>query len=338
MRTLQGRLLIETVGSVVLKGNFLGDPRLREVPVYLPPSYAEDTERRYPVIFFLLGFTGLPKTFVQAHPWRESAVERFERLIEEGKASEAILVIPDGFTRYGGSQYLNSEGTGRYEDHVVAELAPYIDARFRTLAKPEGRALMGKSSGGYGSLVLAMRHPDVFGHAVSHSGDTLFEVSCAADFPRCVNALAAHGGRFAEFLKAFAASRDKLSLSHELINMAAMSSVYSPNPKSPFGFDLPFDERTGQAVPAVFERWLAHDPVRLAARHAKALKSLKSLYFDCGTKDEYYLHMGARALERELKRLKVPHVYEEHGGSHRGIDDRYDAGFARLNAAFPRGR
>lgn len=335
---LSGKLLMETVGSLVLKGNPLGDPRLREIPVYLPPSYTEGVERRYPVIYFLLGFTGYPKSAAQSHPWRENAIERFDRLIASGKASEAILVMPDGFTRYGGGQYLNSEGTGRYEDHLVGELIGYIDGRYRTVAGPGGRAVMGKSSGGYASWVLAMRHPGIFGHCVSHSGDCLFEVGYGLEFPRCVDKLAAYGGDFKSYLDAFAAAPDKNSLPHELINMAAMSSVYSPNPKSALGFDLPFDPRTGQVVEKVFSRWLAQDPVRLAAKHAKALKSLKTLYFDAGTKDEFALHLGARALSRELERLKVPHEHAEHGGGHFGIDDRYDEGFARLKTGFGRAR
>ncbi|MBI5597889.1 MAG: esterase [Elusimicrobia bacterium] len=335
---LAGKLLMETVGSVVLKGNPLGDPRLREVPVYLPPSYFEGTERRYPAVYFLQGFTGLAKWTALSHPWRENPIERFDRLIGEGRAPEAVLVMPDGFTRYGGGQYINSEGTGRYEDHLVCELVGYIDSKYRTRAVPAGRALMGKSSGGYAALVLSMRHPDVFGHCVSHSGDSLFEVSCAADFPNCVNALAAYGGDFKKFLEAFAAARDKDRLDHSLLNMAGMASTYSPNPKSPLGFDLPFDPLTGQTVEEVFARWLEHDPVRLAAKHAKALKSLKTLYFDCGVKDEFHLHMGARALARELKRLKVPFVHEEHEGGHMNIPHRYDVGFARLKTGFERAR
>ncbi|MDE2293437.1 MAG: esterase, partial [Elusimicrobia bacterium] len=284
--TLQGKLLVETVGSLALKGNPLGDPRLREVPVYLPPSYMEGTSRRYPVVYFLVGFTGLPKTAVQTHPWRETIVERFERLIVQGTAPEALLVLPDGFTRYGGGQYLNSAGTGRYEDHIVEELVPYVDSRFRTRAAPEGRAVMGKSSGGYAALVLAMRHAGVFGHCVCHSGDCLFEIGYGAEFPRCVRALEAYGGDFKAFLDDFSAARDKFALPHELLNAAAMSSVYSPNPKSPLGFDLPFDTRTGQTDMKVFKRWLAQDPLRLAAKHAKDLRALRTLYFDCGVKDE----------------------------------------------------
>ncbi|MFH1725657.1 MAG: alpha/beta hydrolase-fold protein [Elusimicrobiota bacterium] len=331
---INGTLLNETLGSVVLKGNPLGDPRLREVPVYVPPSYFKDRVRRYPVVYFLTGFIGTPKGVVDTHPWKESLVERLDRLIAAGEARESILVIPDCFTRYGGSQYINSEGAGRYEDHIVSELVPYIDDKYRTPGAAEGRAVMGKSSGGYGALVLGMRHPDVFGHVVCHSGDMFFEMSYASDFPKCVNALAQYGGSFARFVREFGRTREKIRLPHSLVGMAGMSCCYSPNPKSPMGFDIPFDESTGETVPKVFKRWQAHDPVRLAARHAGGLKRLRTLFFDCGTRDEYYLHLGARKLSRELKRLGVRHVYEEHPFGHSDMNERYDEGFKRLSEGF----
>ncbi|MEK7384029.1 MAG: esterase, partial [Elusimicrobiota bacterium] len=109
---MNGRLQIETVSSLVLKGNPLGDPRRREVPVYLPPSYGAKRGRRYPVIFYLPGFTGTGRGSVNCNPWKENVVERFDRLISTGKSHEAILVIPDCFTAFGGSQYLNSGATG----------------------------------------------------------------------------------------------------------------------------------------------------------------------------------------------------------------------------------
>lgn len=333
---MKGKVLVETLGSVVLKGNPLGDPRLREVPVYLPPSYMKDVKVRYPVVFFLPGFTGTSLGAVQTHPWKEGVVERLDRLIAARKVRECVMVVPDGFTRYGGSQYIDSEGTGRYEEHIVSELVPYIDSKYRTRGGPAGRAVMGKSSGGYGALGLAMRHPDVFGHAVCHSGDMAFDLCYAAEFPKCVNALAAYGGRFLKFWKAFIASREKLRLPHELVMMAACCSCYSPNPKSPMGFDLPFDEHTGEPVPRVWERWLALDPLRLASKHARGLRKLRTLYFDCGAKDEYDLHLCARRFSRELKRLRVPHVCEEHGLGHFDMDGRYDIGLKRLSDGFGR--
>ncbi len=327
---MKGRVIWETVGSVVLKGNPLGDPRLREIPVYLPPSYASAPKRRYPVVYYLTGFTGTVRGKIETHPWKESLVERLDRLIDSHKAPECILVVPDCFTRYGGSQYRNSEGTGLYEDHVVSELVPYIDAKYRTRTGAFYRAVMGKSSGGYGALWLGMRYPDVFAHVVCHSGDMFFDVCYAGDFPKCVNALAAFGGSFKRFVKEFSLAREKMSFPHELINIAGMGSTYSPNRKSPIGFDIPFNEKTGEIVPAVWKRWLACDPVRLAPRFTRALKSLKTLYFDCGKKDEFNLHLGARKFSQVLKGLGVRHVYEEHGLGHFDMDERYDLSFKRL--------
>jgi len=327
---MNGKIIRETVGSVVLKENALGDPRLREFPVYVPPSYGSEKSRRYPVIYYLTGFTGTARGMVDAHPWKETLVARLDRLIKEKKTKEFIMVIPDCFTRYGGSQYVNSAGTGRYEDHIVSELVPYIDAKYRTQRDERFRAVMGKSSGGYGALYLGMRHSDVFGHVVSHSGDMFFEMCYAPEFPKCVNALARYGGAFRTFLRRFSESRDKFSFPNELINMAGMASCYSPNKKNPIGFDLPFDERTGELKPLVWGKWLAYDPVRMAEKHAGALKRLKTLYFDCGSKDEFFLHLGARKFSDTLKKIGVRHVYEEHGFGHFNMSERYDLSLARL--------
>jgi enterochelin esterase family protein len=337
---MKGKLVIETVGSVALKGNALGDPRLREIPVYLPPSYLQDPSpsKRWPVIYYLVGFTGTSQKAVFSDPWRENIVERFDRLVSTRKAREAILVIPDCFTRLGGSQYRNSEGTGRYEDHIVKELVGYIDSKYRTTGSAAGRAVMGKSSGGYGALMLAMGNPDVFSHAVSHSGDMFFELCYGSEFPRCATALGGYDGSFLKFLTRFASARDKTKFPHELINMAGMASCYSPNKRSDYGFDLPFDERTGETNPKVFKRWLENDPVRVAPKRAAALKKLTTLFFDCGTRDEFHLHLGARKFSDTLKSLKVKHAYEEHEFGHFDMSGRYDVGFARLTAGFKKAK
>jgi enterochelin esterase family protein len=102
-----GRVQVETVGSIVLKDNPLGDPRVRQVPVYLPPSYGK-TGRSFPVIYCLASFGSTGRSFLNFHPWRESLPERFDRLINEGRAAECVLIMPDCFTSFGGSQYLDS--------------------------------------------------------------------------------------------------------------------------------------------------------------------------------------------------------------------------------------
>jgi enterochelin esterase family protein len=328
---MKGHVQLETISSGVLNGNPLGDPRRREVPIYLPPGCGSQ-KRRYPVIYYLSGFTGGGRTAVNVKLWSENIVERFDRLVAEGKAKPAIMVIPDCITAYGGSQYVNSTATGRYEDHITTELIPFIDDKYPTLATAKGRALLGKSSGGLGALRLGALYPDLFAHVASHSGDMLFEVCYGGDFPKFVNALHKYGGSPEKLAKAFRASRDKEGFDFAAINLLGMASCYSPNPKSPLGFDLPCDPRTGEVVPAVWARWKAFDPVALAPRRKAALKKLSTLFFDAGRRDEWFLHLGARKLSDTLKSLGVRHVHEEHERGHMDMAPRYDRSLALLTS------
>lgn len=329
---MNGRVQLETLSSVVLKDNPLGDPRRREMPVYLPPSYGAARGRRYPVLYYLHGFTGTGRGVVNYNPWRENLPERLDRLIAQKKAPEAILVMPDGFTLYGGSQWVNSAATGRYEDHVVEEAVAFIDDKFATVRAPEGRAVFGKSSGGFGALSIAMRRPGVFAHAASHSGDMAFDLCYATDIPKYVTALGKYGDSPERFVAAFRKSRERESFDHAVVNMIAMASCYSPNPKAKLGFELPCAPRTGALDEAVWHRWLAFDPVAAAAGRAAALRALKTLWFDAGARDEFHLHIGARRFSDVLKRLRVPHVYEEHAFGHFDMQARYDVSLALLSS------
>lgn len=311
--------------SRVLRGNPLGDPHVRRTPVYLPPSYPKG---RYPVYYMLTGFTGFGELLIQRGAWSESLPERLDRLIAAKKMGEAIVVMPDCFTRFGGSQYLNSSATGRYEDHVVRELVPYIDQRYRTNGR---RAVMGKSSGGYGAMLLGMRHPDVFHALACHSGDMYFEYCYQSDFPKAVDLLRKHGG-LSKFLKAWERMPKRLAGDlHAAVNTIAMAACYSPRGKS---FDLPFDESTGEIRPAVWKRWKSLDPVELLDRHARDLKKLRCVFVDCGTRDQFALHHGARIFAAKARRLGVRLVHEEFDDDHSSIAYRYDRSFEVLHRAF----
>lgn len=330
---MTSQVVIETLHSDVLRGNPLGDPHVRQVPIYLPPGYA-DSRERYATAYMLAGYTGKGQMMLNASAWDENLPERLDRLIASGAMRPMIVVMPDCMTRYGGSQYINSAATGRYEDHLTQELIPFIDARYRTLADREHRAVLGKSSGGYGAMLTGMRHSDLFAYVADHSGDKYFELCYKPDFPKCLNGLAKYGGA-RKFLAGFPHPRPRPRHWMDVIAILAMAACYSPNPDSPLSFDLPFDEYTGELNEQVWARWLEHDPVYLLTAHAEALRSLRLLYLDCGSSDEYNLHYGARLFVERLKPLGIEHIYEEFDDGHMNIQYRYDVSFARISAAMP---
>jgi S-formylglutathione hydrolase FrmB len=323
----RGTTVVELFESQALKGNPLRDPHAREIPVYLPPSYERDRSRRYPVIYWLHGFTGTGLSSINRSLWTPSLPELMDRVIADG-APETILVMPDGSTRYGGSQFINSPATGRYEDHIVGELVPYIDATYRTNASPGHRGTVGKSSGGYGALVLAMRNPDVFGAVASHSGDMYFESCYKPFFWKGLNAINKHGD-LQRFLKAFDAMPKKEREAMEALTiLVAMAMAYSGNPDGTY--EMPVDVKTGEMRDAVWSRWLEWDPVYMAERHADALRKMKLVYIECGRKDEWNLHYGARVLSGRLKALGVKHEHQEFDDDHGNIQYRYVESMRRL--------
>lgn len=318
------------ISSSVLSDNALGDPTQRTAGVYLPPGY-DSSRQRYPVVYVLVGFNSRGTMLMNDSPWDENIAQRMDRLIASGTVQPMILVMPDCLTRYGGSQYLNSSATGRYEDHLLQELVPFIDRNYRTIAERGCRAVIGKSSGGYGAIMLAMRQPQVFGLAASHSGDMYFELCYKPAFIACVRELQKYDGGLAAFLRELRTIRPRDAGYHTLLNTVAMASCYSPNPDAPHGFDLPFDPRTGEIIEPVWQRWLAWDPVHLAARHADALQSLDLLFVDAGQRDEFNLQFGARIFCDKLQQLGIRHVHEEFDDGHLNIPYRYDISLQRIS-------
>jgi len=318
-RPLSGTIKHLTLDSALLKGNPLGDPHIRTFPVYLPPGY-DDSDQRYPVIYALAGFTGTGLNMTGFAVWEESLPEQVDDLIAGSGCPPVIVVMPDCFTRLGGSQYVNSTATGPYEDYLTDEVITFVDGELRTLTERERRGIIGKSSGGYGALTLVMKHPGLFAAAACHSGDLYFEYAYLRDFPKAVDALNQYGG-VEGLLKEFAGATKK-GLLIPALNIIAMAAAYSPEGNQP---RLPFELPAGELVPEVWERWLAHDPVRMVEQEpfAEALRGLKLLYLDAGDRDEYALHLGARIFIERLKALDIPYHYEEYSDGHFGINYRY---------------
>ncbi len=150
---LRGRLEHFEFDSTLLRGNALGDSHRRTVSVYLPPEYDRAPERRFPVFVDLVGFMSSGPAQVGWKAFEESVPERLERLVRIKAMGPVVAVFPDCWTRLGGNQYINSSAVGNYADHLVREVVPQVDERYRTAADPRKRAVFGKSSGGYGALI-----------------------------------------------------------------------------------------------------------------------------------------------------------------------------------------
>lgn len=326
----KGTVVVETIESEVLKNNKPNDPFVRELYVYLPPDYEANSAKHYPSVYVLTGFTGRGKMLLNDHAFTPTLAQRMDKLIAENKIQPMIVAMPDCFTYYGGSQYINSTATGRYEDYLIDEIVPHVDKTFRTLNDRDSRAVVGKSSGGYGALVHAMRHADTFGLAASHSGDCYFDYCYLPDFPKAFRAIK---GDVKKFLEKFWGEEKKRKGDFDAFNIIGMSASYSPYMNAPLGFHLPFDLETGEIIETVWQEWLLHDPVRMVEKHADALRSLKLLFIDAGTRDEWFLDVGAKVLISRLKEHNVNFINEEFDDGHMNVSYRFDRSFEEISKA-----
>lgn len=317
----QGTVEVKKLRSEVLKNNPPGDPSGRDVIVYLPPDY-EQSEKRFPVVYCLTGFTGRGRMLLNDSAFTPNLAGRMDKLIDTGKIQPMIVVMPDCFTHYGGSQYINSSATGNYEDYLTEELISFVDENFRAIPGKNSRAVMGKSSGGYGALICGLRHADKFGLVCSTSGDAYFEHCYLPDIPKAFRAIKGEPKKFVETFWNEEAKKGKEDFSG--FNIIGMSACYSPNENAELGFDLPFDLKTGEIRADIWGKWLAHDPVRLIENHVENLKSLKLLYLDAGTRDEFALDLGAKIFCEKLKDFDIPYIHEEFDDGHFNISYRYN--------------
>ncbi|MDA1194673.1 MAG: alpha/beta hydrolase-fold protein [Planctomycetota bacterium] len=326
-----GRVEIHAYESALLRGNPLQDPCTRQIPVYLPPGY-DRADADYPVLFALAGFTGTGRSFLNHDWYQENLPQRLDRLITAEGMPPVIVLMVDGMTRVGGNQYIDSAAVGPWASHIVHELVPWVESAFRVRPGRAHRGVFGKSSGGYGAVMMALEHADTFAAAASHSGDAYFEYCYAPDFPKAADGLRSVGGLGA-FLAGLHAHRKFPDKLFHTLNVVAMAHFYGPNAAAPHGFDLPFDERTGERDEAVFARWKTRDPVELVAARAADLKRLALLWIECGAQDEWNLHHGARILSARLTAHGVAHGYAEFEDNHRSLNYRYDETLPRLAAA-----
>ena len=332
-RRLHGRLDALVVESDLLAGNPLDDPARRPLYVYLPPNVGESGQ--YASVYVIQGFTGQLDMWLNRFPFEPTMVERLENLFGTGDLPPAVIVFVDAWTSYGGSQFINSASTGRYMDYLCDEVVPFVDNAYPTAASREHRGLTGKSSGGYGAMVVPMLRPDVFGALASHAGDALFECCYQPDFRSVARQLRD------DFEGSYSVFFDRLTEADHLdfdrfgkpLEAYGYAACYSPDEGCPPKALLPFDVETGRLVEEVWERWLSWDPVRMAPDRGEALSMMKRIYLDAGKADEWYLDLGARAFARELDTLGIEYTLDLFEGTHMGIQYRYPKAIAELARA-----
>lgn len=322
-----------TITSELLHGNPLGDSADRPLWVYLPDGVTNDSADRFPTIYMIQGYTGQLDSWLNRNSFEPNMIERLDELFADTSVPRAVVVLVDAWTAYGGSQFINSIGTGPYMDYLCDEVVPFIDANYPTIPEAGHRGLTGKSSGGYGAMVVSMLRPDVFGALASHAGDALFEVSYLPDFRETARRLRDDfDGSWDVFLDRFFAM-DWFAEADKYMNPVmtyGMAAAYTPDPERPGRGLLPFETDTGRLIDDVWERWLEWDPVRIAATKGEALAGMKLIYLDSGDKDEWFLDLGARAFANELDKLGIKYSYEIFPGKHGGIQYRYPGAIRAL--------
>jgi hypothetical protein len=301
--------------------------------VYRPPGVELDHPRALPSVYVIQGFTGQLDMWFNRVAFERTMVERIDAMFAAGECPDALIVFVDAWTAYGGSQFLNSAGTGNYLDYLCDDVVGFVDERYPTAASRDHRGLTGKSSGGYGAMVVPMLRPDVFGGLASHAGDALFEACYLPEFPAAAR----------ELRDKFDGSWDVLfdrmrEADHGIFDrfrpfeVYGYAAAYSPDPARPGRALLPFDAH-GRLVEDVWERWLVKDPVRMAPERGEALRSMRRIYLDAGREDEYYLDLGAQAFAAELDKLGVQHTLELFDGKHGGLTYRYPRAIRELALA-----
>lgn len=305
-QSITGKVVVDSIYSAALE-NKGGENPTRGVSVYLPPSY-ENSDERYPVIYFLHGFTLDNQTMFT---WGKLE-ELLNKAINTGKIKPVILVVSDQKTLYRGSFYTNSTLTGNWADFTSQDLVKYMDENYRTIPNRESRGLAGHSMGGFGALKIAMQFPDVFANVYALSPAEL-------GFANEVGS------------KSYAYRRiPKIESREQLIDgfnefypnaLVASARAFSPNPdKPPFYADLPFEydaEGNMTVNQAVLKKWQKEMPLYMLDEYAENLRKLNVLKLDWG-RNEANLHISktARAFSEKLENLGVPHYAEEYIGDH----------------------
>lgn len=325
-----GKLLQLKVQAPSLKGNLLGDPTEQPVYVYLPPGY-ETSTKRYPTLYLLHGFTSNSGVWINGQYQGMKLQTLMDDSIKSGKVREMIVVAANGSNAYKGSFYTNSTVNGNWEDFIVRDLVNYVDTNYRTLARAESRGIAGHSMGGYGSVMLGMKHPEIFSAVYALSPCCL---AMEADMSEANSA-------WVGVLQL--TSKDQLNAPPKNfqqfyhVAMVALSAAFSPNPnRAPLFVDFPFEAKSGICNPppegqlltktpcvqkneAVYAKWRSKFPVYIAEANKENLKKLRGIFLDYGEKEEFpHIPTGVRLFSSTLSELNIPHQFEVYADGDHG--------------------
>jgi enterochelin esterase-like enzyme len=282
-----------TVHGRSLEGNLEHNSADRTVVVLLPPSYDAAKARRYPVLYFLHGYNSQAVGTVE---WTHMEQRQLAAMRATGK--EFIIVAPDSDTLMGGSMYSSSVTTGDFEDFIAKDLIAYVDSHYRTIARRESRGLFGHSMGGYGTLRIGMKHPELFA--------AIYALNPCCLLPRDVTAEQAR--KFESMTPEQVAKGDFMTRAN-----FAVASAWSPDPnKPPFFADLATEN--GVIDPLVVAKWAANAPVAMVPQYVPALRSLRAIGMETGAKD--FVRRDVLAMHAELLRFGIAHDWTDHDGDH----------------------
>jgi enterochelin esterase-like enzyme len=290
-----------------LEGNLEGDSPDRDVSIYLPPSYATERTRRYPVVYLLHGYTDRDDLWFGLQHFINVPLVT-DKALSSGTTREMILVMPNAYTAYQGSMYSNSPTTGDWETFVARDLVSYIDSHYRTLADVQSRGLAGHSMGGYGAVRIGMKNPDIF--------SSLYILS-----PCCMTANV--NQRPNPKAEAIHSPADLAQADFGTKAALASAAAWSPDPKNPPLFlDLPF--KGDEVQPAIVAKWAANAPLAMIDQYISNLKKLHAIAMDAGDKDEP-IASTVRTLDQILTSYDIPHTFEIYPGNHvSGISGRVE--------------
>jgi S-formylglutathione hydrolase FrmB len=285
------------IHGTALEGNLEGDAVDRDVIVFLPPGYAAETSRRYPVVYALHGYS------IGAEQWTHEihVPQTIEGAFALG-SREMIVVLPDSKTVHNGSMYSSSVTTGDFEQFIAHDVVAYIDAHYRTIARRTSRGLAGHSMGGYGAARIGMKHADVFG--------SLYIMS-----PCCLEPMG--GGpvnpEFAKALESVKTPADSAKLPWGARAQLASAAAWSPNPKNPpLYVDLPVKD--GAPQPEVLAKWTANAPLAFIDQYIGNLRQYRGISIDVGDQDR--LKAGATRLHEVLDSYGIANSFEIYHGTH----------------------